>query len=94
MTITFERTSPARLARLTVTIMGSICGVDHRHGDREQQRLEPLPLVGPLMTKTRAITTMKPSIDQVKPVMPLSKLVSSCFSEMILANTGPQSMHW
>ena len=80
LTMTFRRDiAIAPLARLTVTIIGSISGVRPTATATANNRASSqLPLVRPLITKTRgAITTMKPSISQVNRMMPLSKLVST-----------------
>ena len=78
--MTFRRDiASAPLARLTVTIMGSISGVrPTATATANSSASSQLPLVRPLIRKTRgAITTMKPSINQVNRMMPLSKLVST-----------------
>ena len=79
-------TSPcAPLARLTVTIIGSISGVSPTAtATANSSASSQLPLVRPLITNTRgAMTTMKPSIIQVNRVMPLSKLVSTRCSAIV-----------
>src|SRR5664280_3848223 len=79
LTMTFFRDiAIAPFARLTVTIIGSISGVKPTAtATANNSASSQLPLVTPLITNTRgAITRMNPSINQVKRVMPLSKLVS------------------
>ena len=94
LTITFRRDiAIAPLARLTVTIMGSISGVrPTATATANSSASNQLPLVRPLITKTRgAITKMKPSIIQVNRVMPLSKLVSTRCLAIALA-TRPKAV--
>ena len=83
----------APLARLTVTIIGSISGVrPTATATANSSASSQLPLVRPLITNTSgAITTMKPSISQVNRVMPLSKLVSTRCLAMALA-TRPKAV--
>ena len=83
----------APLARFTVTIMGSISGVSPTAtATAKSSASNQLPLVRPLITNTRgAITTMKPSINQVKRVIPLSKLVSTRCSAIMPA-TCPKAV--
>ena len=74
----FRDIAIAPFARLTVTIIGSISGVrPTATATANSSASSQLPSVTPLITNTRgAITRMNPSINQVKRVMPLSKLVS------------------
>ena len=83
----------APLARLTVTIMGSISGVrPTATATANSSASSQLPLVRPLIRNTRgAITTMKPSINQVNRMMPLSKLVSTRCLAIALA-TRPKAV--
>ena len=69
----------APLARLTVTIIGSISGVSPTAtATANKSASSQLPLVRPLIRKTAGtITMMKRIISQVKRLIPLSKLVSS-----------------
>ncbi len=69
----------APLARLTVTIIGSISGVSPTATDRPKSSASSqFPLVRPTMKKTaQTITTMNRIISQVKERTPRSKLVSS-----------------
>ena len=67
----------APLARFTVTIIGSISGVSPTATARPKSRASTqLCLVMPMMRNTTAtMTTMKRIMSQVKPEIPLSKLV-------------------
>jgi hypothetical protein len=79
----------APLARLTVTIIGSISGVSPTATARANiSASNQSPLVTPLMRKTLGtMTAMKRIISQVKRVTPLSKLVSACFRVSIPARS-------
>ena len=94
LTMTFLRDiASAPLARLTVTIIGSISGVrPTATATANSNASSQLPLVRPLMRKTSGtITTMKRIISQVNRVMPLSKLVSTRCSAIALA-TRPKAV--
>ncbi len=82
LTMTFFR--DMRMAprdRLTETIMGSISGVSPTATASAKKNASPqLPLVNPLMRNTNGtITIMNRIIIQVKRLIPLSKLVSTCW---------------
>ena len=77
----------APLDRHTVTTMGSISGVSPTATARANMNA-PIqsPLVAPLMMKTKGtMTIMKRSMSMVKFLMPLSKSVSTRFSESLAA---------
>ena len=80
LTMTFLRDiASAPLARLTVTIIGSISGVrPTATATAKRSASSQSPLVRPLIRNTSGtITPMKRIISQVKRLMPLSKLVST-----------------
>ena len=83
----------APLARLTVTIIGSISGVSPTAtATANSSASNQSPLVRPLIRKTRGtITTMKPIISQVNRVMPLSKLVRTRRAAIVPA-TWPKAV--
>ena len=94
LTMTLRRDiASAPLARLTVTIIGSISGVrPTATATANSSASSQLPLVRPLITNTSgAITTMNPSISQVNRLMPLSKLVSTRCLAIALA-TRPNAV--
>ncbi len=83
----------APLARLTVTIIGSISGVSPTAtATAKSNASNQLPLVRPLIRKTRGtITRIKPNIIQVNRVMPLSKLVKTRRAAIVRA-TWPKAV--
>ena len=77
----------APLARLTVTIIGSISGVSPTAtATANSSASNQLPLLRPLIRNTSgAMIEMRPIIIQVIRVMPLSKLVSTRRSAIVPA---------
>jgi len=77
----------APLERQTLTIIGSISGVSPTaNREREHERFAPIMLAEAVDEKTSGtMTAMNRSMSQVKPDMPLSKLVGGGPSVMALA---------
>ena len=92
MTFFFDM-AMAPLARLTVTIIGSISGVSPTAtATANSSASNQLPLLRPLIRNTRGtMIAMSPSIIQVTRAMPLSKLVRTRCSAIVAA-TWPKAV--